>query len=335
MRLSDLVGQGHAVAMLRRALDTERVPHAYLFEGQAGVGKRSAAYGLSLALTCRKEPRFGCGACNDCRRVLGGMHPDVRAIVPDGTQIKIDQVRDIALLAARRPHEAPARVIILDPADALNDAAANGLLKSLEEPTSSTHFVLVTAAPDNLLPTIRSRTQRVRFVPVPATDIAALLETRSIDPARAQPAAAMAGGSVARALELAAEDAPDVWQPLDGLRAAAAAGSVGAVFDATAALGGKENRAALPGLLTLAALFYRDAIAMACGADDVVLLRERAAQIRKLADTGTTAAGRLRLRQAWAAILEATAAINANVNPELAVEHMLLALRSCERAAAR
>ncbi len=334
MRLRDLVGQDHAVGMLRRALDSSRVAHAYLFDGPSGVGKRSAAIGLALALACPREPGHGCGACDVCRRVLAGIHPDVISLGPDGTQIKIDQTRDLCVLAATRPHEAPARVVIVDPADALNDSASNSLLKTLEEPAPGTHFVLVTSAPDRLLATIRSRTQRVRFVPVPATVLAGLVEKRGIDAARAQTAAAMAGGSVARALELAAgEGQADLWRLFAGLRAAAAGQTIGPLFDAAAGVTGKDDKAGLPEILLLFALTYRDAVATAVGAADIVLLAERAHEVQALAAAAGSPGGLDRLRRAWAAAMEASTAVAANINAETAVERMLLELRPAEREA--
>src|SRR5882757_3586066 len=166
MRLGELAGQNHAVALLLRAVASGRVSHAYLFDGPHGVGKRSAAVGLGMALACLEAPGAGCGRCDVCRRILAGNHPDVRVFAPATAQFLIEQAQELFLLAAGRPHEAPARVLVVDEADRLNPSAANCLLKTLEEPFPGTHLVLVTAAPDRLLPTIRSRTQRVRFVPV-------------------------------------------------------------------------------------------------------------------------------------------------------------------------
>ena len=215
MRFQELAGQDQATAILERAIAAGRVPHAYLFEGPAGVGKRSAAIGLAMALNCQGPPALdgasvatrgavtACGNCEACRRIAGGLHPDVVTFAPDGPQIVMEQAQEIVALGQRRPHEARARVIILDDADRLNASAANCLLKTLEEPSPGNHLVLVTTAPDRLLGTIRSRTQRVRFRRIPSAALLELGKRREIDRARAEVAAILADGSAARFLELA------------------------------------------------------------------------------------------------------------------------------------
>jgi DNA polymerase-3 subunit delta' len=335
MRLGDLAGQDHAVALLLRAVEARRVPHAYLFDGPPGVGKRSAAIGLGLALACPDTPGQGCGRCDVCRRILGGNHPDVRVIVPATAQILIEQAQEIVQLAAGRPHEAPARVIVLDEADRLNPNAANCLLKTLEEPFPGTHLVLVTTAPDRLLPTIRSRTQRVRFVPVRAATLIDIATRRGTDPRRAETAAALAGGSVGRLWELlGAEGQEALWQVVVDLRRAAGARDMGSIFDAASAVGDKESKEGLPEALALLARFYRDALATASGASDLVLLRERGDDLEKVAAGARRSPQLGPLRRALAGVLEADAALAGNANAVLAVERMLLEMRPCERGAA-
>jgi DNA polymerase-3 subunit delta' len=335
MLLPDLAGQDHATALLLAAVAARRVPHAYLFDGPPGVGKRSAAVGLGMALTCPEAPGSGCGRCDVCRRILGGNHPDVRVFAPATAQFLIEQAQEIVLLASGRPHEAPARVLILDDADRLNPNAANCLLKTLEEPFPGTHLVLVTAAPDRLLPTIRSRTQRVRFVPVRPAVLEEIALHRGASPERAQTAAALAGGSVAALGELLGGEAEAaLWQIVTELRQAAAAREMGSLFAAAAAVGDKEGKEQLPAALALLGRLYRDALAAAAGADDLVLLRARAAEIGRLATGARRHPGLPTLRKALAAVLEADTALAGNANAVLAVERLLLELRPCEREAA-
>ena len=157
MRLADLIGQDTARTALLRAIERGHLAHAYLFDGPPGVGKRGAALGLALALNCETAPGAGCGACEICRRIDAGLHPDVLTFGPSGPggQIVIDDARTMQALARSRPHEATARVIVVEDADAMNPNAANCLLKTLEEPLARNHLVLCTSAPDRLLPTIR------------------------------------------------------------------------------------------------------------------------------------------------------------------------------------
>jgi DNA polymerase III subunit delta' len=154
-------GQDRAVTLLQRA--AERPSHAYLLAGAAGSGVAEGARCLAAALVCSDG---GCGTCRACRRALSGRHPDVVEVEPAGTFIVVDQIEEVIREAFTSPFEAPAKVIILSEADRMNDPAANKLLKTLEEPPGPTHFLLLSDAPDELLPTVRSRCQRIDFATV-------------------------------------------------------------------------------------------------------------------------------------------------------------------------
>ena len=148
MRLADLIGQDTARTALLRAIERGHLAHAYLFDGPPGVGKRSAALrAWRWRSTARPRPGTGCGACEICRRIDAGIHPDVPTFGPTGAggQIVMDAAQAILALARTRPHEAAARVIVIDDADAMNPSAANCLLKTLEEPLARNHLVLCTS----------------------------------------------------------------------------------------------------------------------------------------------------------------------------------------------
>jgi DNA polymerase-3 subunit delta' len=168
-RLDDIRGQDRAIARLRSALATGRVHHAYLFTGAPGSGKRATALALAGALNCQREPGIGCDSCDACLKIAAGIHPDVVTLEREGAAqiVPIETIRQqVIARVGLPPHEGNMRVFLIDEATALQPAAANSLLKTLEEPPSRTMFVLGTVAPDQLLPTIRSRCQRIAFVPV-------------------------------------------------------------------------------------------------------------------------------------------------------------------------
>lgn len=202
MPFHDVIGQARAVLFLQRAVTTGRVAHAYLFTGPAGVGKRAAALALAQALNCQQvssfefrvpglksgicnlqqhsdtqhptpntqhpeSPNDGCGECRACRNIANGQHPDVQMIEPDGATVKIEQIRTLEADAALVPYEAQWKVFILNNAERMTEAAANALLKTLEEPARNTVFVLLTSTVAALLPTIVSRCQAVTFSPLP------------------------------------------------------------------------------------------------------------------------------------------------------------------------
>lgn len=229
MPFSHIVGQDTAVSTITRALEAGRVHHAYRFEGPDGVGKEMAAVALAQALVCTGGDPLGCGACSACKRAAARspgrpaspLHPDVAIVArnfypaatigrksDELTEISVDQVRTIVLQhASYPPHEGRARVFLIRDADELSTAAANALLKTLEEPRQGTHFVLLSARPDRLLNTIRSRTMPVRFAPLPEAVIRGVLRAQGIPEARHELALELAGGSASAALELCDEEA--------------------------------------------------------------------------------------------------------------------------------
>jgi len=319
------------VAILLRAVASGRLAHACLFDGPQSVGKRSAAIGLALALACADAPGQGCGTCDACRRIESGQHPDVLAFSPATTQYLVDQTREMVALAGTRPHEAPARVLILDSADCLNASSANCLLKTLEEPFPGNHLVLVTSAPDRLLPTIRSRTQRIRFLALQPAALIEIATRRGATRAQAETAAALSGGHAGRLVQaLESEAESTLWTIVGNLRKAAAGKGVGVIFDAAGEFSNKESRQDLPEALALLARLYRDALVSAAGAGDIALLRDRASELETLAGRGRKDYDLRTLRSALREVVMAGQALSSNVNPVTALEKMLMDLRTLE-----
>jgi DNA polymerase-3 subunit delta' len=146
--------------------------------------------------------RDACGACPSCRRIARGIHPDVLLVEPGDTgSIKIEQVRDVVDRAGYRPFEGRRRVVIINEADAMVEAAQNALLKTLEEPPSASVFILVSSIPDALLPTVLSRCPRLRFGGLTPVEVAeVLIRDHGYAEPLARTAAANADGSIAQAL---------------------------------------------------------------------------------------------------------------------------------------
>lgn len=172
--------QGHARQrrLLARAMAKGALNPSLLFAGPSGIGKATLAFRLAAALQCDHPSPWACGSCPPCRKVSLGLHPDLREIRPGFNEdtgkpkrdIVVDQVRDDILAPlALPPYEGRKLIFLLDPAEALNANAQNALLKSLEEPPSYVQFLLVTANPAALLPTVRSRCQVVSFGPLSAS----------------------------------------------------------------------------------------------------------------------------------------------------------------------
>jgi DNA polymerase-3 subunit delta' len=160
------IGQDRVTDLLRRAIERDRVPNAYLFSGPPGAPLLDTATALACALNCQRGRGEACGECEQCSKIVQGFHPDVVTLVREGAAniVPIESVRNqVIARIGLPPHEAQTRVFIVEEATAMAPPAANALLKTLEEPPARTLFVLCTTAPEQLLPTIRSRCQRVRF----------------------------------------------------------------------------------------------------------------------------------------------------------------------------
>jgi DNA polymerase-3 subunit delta' len=191
------IGNNHIKEVLRRLLASRRVPNALLFAGEDGVGKRQFALELAKAFVCRNPKNSeACDVCPACKRadkfeipnvsentkvddslrdkfktVFFSGHGDIGMVIPLKKNMYVDAIRDLEKEANFHPFEARARFFIIDEADKMNDAASNALLKTLEEPPAASHIFLITARPDALLPTIRSRCQTLRFAPIAAEEI--------------------------------------------------------------------------------------------------------------------------------------------------------------------
>lgn len=202
-----IIDQERSIRVLTSLLSSGSIPHGLLFTGIEGVGKRTAATAFAMACNCtgRRGEAAGeaCGECAACRRIAADRHPDVLRVAPAGLQIKIDQVRDLCRVLALRPYEARLRVAIIAEAHRLNPAAGNALLKMLEEPPDRTILILTAPQTADLLPTIVSRCQHIRFKPIARRHLAAMLASAyGFSPEEAELTAALANGSVTRALAM-------------------------------------------------------------------------------------------------------------------------------------
>lgn len=323
MRFADVLDQHHAVGLLRAALRSGRVHHAYLFAGPAGTGRSETAAAFAQALQCEHYREDSCGACGPCRKVAADVHPDVRWVRPlEGrATIGIDQVREVRKDAAYGPHEGRWKVFVFCPADSMLAEAQNSLLKLLEEPPERVVFVLVVESPQALLPTVVSRCQMVRFNLVPISQIEHALRVQlGVEPARARVLAALSAGRAARAAAwsqdpTALEDRDAV---VDHLVRAEREGLL-AALQACEFLA--QDRSRLAERLEVAALWYRDLLVWRETRDPALLVNlDRQKDVEALAALLDGQALRRRLD----ALEEARGAIRRNVPPRLALEAAFL-----------
>lgn len=221
-----ILGQEQPIRLLTALLQNGTIPHALLFIGIEGVGKRTAAMVLAMACNCvatgpkhlSEEVKIRsdgytasdqlktispCGRCNSCRKIESGNHPDIILLKPSGPLIRIGQIRDLCGTLAMKPYEARLRVVIISDAQVMNPSAGNALLKMLEEPPDRTILILTALQTSDLLPTILSRCQHIRFNPVSRKNLESLLiQKHRANPDEAKIIAIMANGSVSKAVSM-------------------------------------------------------------------------------------------------------------------------------------
>ncbi|MCI0527055.1 MAG: DNA polymerase III subunit delta', partial [Nitrospira sp.] len=213
MSFQNVIGHERPIQILKTALQRKSLAHAYLFCGEEGIGKRLVSKALAQAVNC-ENPLEGnsCGQCSSCQHIEAETHPDFISIGPDGTMIKINQIRSFQGQIQLKPMSGLYRFVILDQAESMNDEAANALLKSLEEPPDQTIMILITSQPHALLPTVVSRCQRIRFNPLTEQQIIGLLRQKHPeDSSRLERVAALAMGRMGMALEMDPEVLEEEW----------------------------------------------------------------------------------------------------------------------------
>lgn len=326
-----IIGHDSAVQFLAQALARGRLAHAYLFGGPAQSGKRTLALAFARALLCQeRQTQAGllepCDRCPHCRRIRSGNHPDVRLIEPDEDRqaISIDQAREVQAEAALRPYMAGWKLFIVRHIDRLrgapsHEAAANCLLKTLEEPPEHTMFVLTADDPAAVLPTVRSRCQPVTLRPVPPQVIEQALRVRQVPPERAALLARLAAGRPGWAL--AAAENPGLLdereQELARIADLVAAGRLERLEQA-AQLGkdAATARRALERWLS----WWRDALLAAQGCAELITNTDQAEALHSTARRCRPEA----IARFLARIQEAALQIERNANPRLVWEVLLL-----------
>lgn len=343
-----IAGHKRLAGLLSRAIARETLPPALLFAGPTGVGKWRMAVAVAQALNCQNPLELSsgsdgsmsdgasvvydaCGACRSCDRIARGLHVDVIAVEPDEkASIKIDVVRDVLARTAYRPFEGRRRVVLVRETDTLEPQAQNALLKSLEEPPPATVFILTTAVPGALLPTIRSRMMTLRFGRLTTEEVSEVL-VRDHGRTRedALVVSALADGSIGQALALESADVAVLRETALLLlgetgRQADTAVRLRAAATVVAGESRKErSRDELSAILRLASSMLRDIEAINSNADLRVLANPVVAgDLRTLAPRF---AGD-RAREAFVAVDRALAALERNAGTKVVADWLAMTI---------
>ncbi len=312
-----IIGHQQIVEQLQHTVASDRIAGAYLFVGPTGVGKETVARYFAQLIFCQQETQapVACGTCLACRKMDSGNHPDLQFIRPEGSLLKIGQIRELQKRIIYEPLEASRKIYILTDVERMNAEAENCLLKTLEEPPAASVLILLTSNIRVLLPTTRSRCQILQFHPMPTQELAKILvEQFSVAPEQATALAIAADGAIGTALarlekgEVHTEEVPEILKETDPLAAFRLAEHF------------KNNPETLGELAT----WYRDLLFLQQGAPiELITHIHSIAELQSIVPRYS----RLRIQQAIQTVFNTKSLIdNTNTNATLALEVMCLKL---------
>ena len=308
MSVNCIVGQKRAKAQVEAWLKIRRVPHTILISGPPGVGKRRLALELVKAINCREVSGWACGRCNSCSKVEKLLHPDVHALLPlpsgrekqdraavqeimrgavldylqQGTSfshsnvnIARDFIRTLQKDMAYTPVEAPCRIGVIFEAECMHSAGANSLLKILEEPPENAFFILVSALPERILPTVLSRCQQVTLQRLGQAELRAYLQEMEISAENLELAVHLGAGSIQRALQIAAGEFDGMRDSVEKFILAGIRGEDEVYWALLDEVGSSAERGKLEEFLEGCGLYLRDLMLLACGGETKIACTDR------------------------------------------------------------
>ncbi|MBT2690803.1 DNA polymerase III subunit delta' [Bacillus sp. ISL-47] len=312
--------------MFKNSIVKDRLAHAYLFEGMKGTGKREASTLLAKSQFCKApvEGYVPCETCSNCKRINSGNHPDVHIVEPDGLSIKKNQIQSLQEEFSKTGVESKRKLYVIVHADRMTVNAANSLLKFLEEPHAQTTAILITEQSQQMLPTILSRCQTISFKPLSPAEMIEQLKNNGVDPSRA-PLLAQITNNLDEALEYSSDD----WfvqaqkivlklyevvkkNPLEAMVA----------LQEDWFLHFKEKEQIDRGL-DLLLLIFKDLLYIQLGKQDQVVHLNEKNRLEQFALQSSTK----RLTEQMTAVLEAKRKLQANMNPQLLMEQLVLKLQ--------
>jgi DNA polymerase-3 subunit delta' len=326
MPFSSIIGHAQPQRFLQAALETGRLGHALLFHGEDRIGKRLVAKVVAQAINCEAVPALSppdaCGICRSCHQIDIGSHPDVTIIQATSGKGETDQTREIESRFIYRPLIGSRKIVILDNADLLRQEAANALLKTIEEPPPESLIILVSAYPECLLPTIRSRCQELRFAPLAIGLVKDLLiQQRRLSESDARFLSVISGGRIGLALEANVEEFRAQRAALLEMVSRDCLESVASLFKVAEAIAKSEHADEALGWL---AAWFRDLAIVKVGGDHSRLINSDCLDdLQRLAARLTTET----ILELAAFVETLQEGMERNVNKQLTLEGLLLRLR--------
>lgn len=359
MSFDSVIGQNRPKGVLQGALEGGTLASAYLFTGPRGVGKLALALEVAKAVNCQEMTKLPCDRCSACRRIGALTYADVTLIFPapkkispedlqeslrqraanlyhtprfkESDAIHIETIRKIETEANYKPYEGKRKVFILADAEQMTLAAANALLKTLEEPPPNVLFILTSTQPSKLPATVLSRCQQIRFVRLSEVEVASFLEkTFGADPQRSQLISRLAQGNLDRATELLQEDVQQRRSEALRILTTALSGDLLSIISLAEDLGRSRDRSLSKENLETLQVWYRDLLLLLEGREESLINRDMKPQLEKIAGHYDWAG----VQRCLGSIQETRRALTANVNLELAWMNLLFKLRRQRQARA-
>lgn len=315
MSFDDVIGQQYAKIQIEAWLQSGRVPHAILFNGPPGTGKRRLALALSKALNCREAGVMACGHCSSCRRINNLVHPDLHVLAPlaprrgkshstnpheemrqavqdylqeddassrGNVNIAREYLDQLQRDMGYAPVEGPYKIALILDAEAMHPAGANTLLKTLEEPSGNAVFILVSGASERLLPTILSRCQSVSLRRLNQAELRRRMQETGVDPQRAAVAARLGGGSLQQAVKIAEGSLDDVRSWAEQFLSAAAQGEDGVYWELLDEMGVRTGREQLNLFLEVCSSYLRDLFLLSLACESELAHLDRLEWLRQI-----------------------------------------------------
>lgn len=310
MSFKGIKGQDKALSLLSGALSNDRIAQGYIFAGPGGIGKMLTAVNFAKAINCQLMGKDRpCGDCVSCKKIDSSNHPDVSIIKAqkEGSSIGIDDIREMIRSIGMKPYEGRKKIYIIDNADTMTQEASNALLKTLEEPVSESVIILIVQNINLLSPTIRSRSQTVRFLPLETGEVMDFLVKAGVDEPGASILSSFASGRLGKAIRDKDTDFLAKRQRI--LNALLNRTFLDMEFD-------KASKAELKSCLDIMLTWYRDILIAQCGGSEKSLFNvDKKDVIFNEAKNANIA----KIEKAIRGILDTYSFLDTNANPKLAM----------------
>ncbi len=318
MAFKDILGQDQVITWFKRAMAQGRLASSYLFVGSEGIGKKLFALNLAKVLNCLTlKDGDACEICASCKKINADTHPDVLVVTPEGQTIKIEQIRRIQHTLSFKPAFAKKRMVIIDNAEAMTPDAANAFLKTLEEPPLNTTLILIAQDKNQLLPTIVSRCQIVRFRPLPLKIIQKVLKKKGLKEDEATRIASLAEGSLGKAMQLL-EKQEELKIALLWIRSGVSVRELLASVEELAK--NYQDQRQLFSFFDIYQGLLRDMLFLKKGIDEILINQDLATELKTLAESLSIE----KIQKKIELLQEAKKLIRQNVQKRLVLEHLAL-----------